>query len=136
MRNIIGIVATLLLSNSVACAMETQVTSVFKSELTISGQQLKLPGGDVEVAVSVYDIPPGAALPEHRHASPRYGYVLSGKLRVSNSETGKTQDFEAGDFVIESVGQWHRGSNPSTEPLKLLVIDQSPNGEANVELRK
>ncbi|MGO7689937.1 cupin domain-containing protein [Rhizobium ruizarguesonis] len=136
MRNVIGIVATLLLSNSVACAMETQVTSVIKSELTISGQQLKLPGGDVEVAVSVYDIPPGAALPEHRHASPRYGYVLSGKLRVSNSETGKTQDFEAGDFVIESVGQWHRGSNPSTEPLKLLVIDQSPNGEANVELRK
>lgn len=44
MRNVIGIVATLLLSNSVACAMETQVTSVFKSELTISGQQLKLPG--------------------------------------------------------------------------------------------
>jgi mannose-6-phosphate isomerase-like protein (cupin superfamily) len=76
--------------------------------------------------------PWGLMMPE---TCPKFHFVTAGEcwLQTDNEEDRR---LEAGDFVIESVGQWHRGSNPSTEPLKLLVIDQSPNGEANVELRK
>lgn len=111
------------------------VQSVAKLTTTISGQPIAVPMDNVEVTVSVYEIPPGSALPQHRHPHARYGYVLSGQLRVTNSETGKVSDFSTGDFVVESIGQWHSGTNPGQLPLKLLVIDQAPQGAANVEVR-
>lgn len=103
---------------------------------TISGQSIVLPPGEIEVLASIYNIPPGMVLPVHRHRYPRYGYVLSGQLQVMNQETGKVSRFSVGDFVSESVGQWHTGTNPGSVPLKLLVIDQAPRGETNVELKK
>ena len=102
----------------------------------MSGQALSLPQGPVEVSVTEYDIPPGAVLPTHRHMYPRYGYVLSGILEVTNEETGKTVRFGAGEFAVESINQWHTGTNPGTQPLKLLVVDQTPQGVANIEVRK
>lgn len=103
---------------------------------TIGDQPIILPRGEIEVVASIYNIPPGADLPVHRHGYPRYGYVLEGQLQVTNEETGKTSTFSVGDFVSESVGQWHTGTNPGSSLLKLLVIDQMPKGESNVELEK
>lgn len=34
---------------------------------------------------------------------PRLGYVLDGSLRVTNEDSGQSETFRAGDFVIESV---------------------------------
>jgi len=56
----------------------------------------------------MYEIPPGAKLPEHQHNSQRYGYLLAGQLRVINTETGESKDYKPGDFIVESRGQWHR----------------------------
>jgi hypothetical protein len=33
--------------------------------------------------------------------------------------------------VIEAVGQWNQGANPSREPLRMLVIDLVEKGAAS-----
>ncbi|ARO27005.1 MULTISPECIES: cupin domain-containing protein [unclassified Rhizobium] len=79
-----------------------------------------------------YEIAPGATLPIHQHRYQRYGYVLSGEITVTNTESGKESIFTAGDFIVESWGIWHKGANNGTEPVKLLVIDQVEKGSENV----
>ncbi len=118
-----------------AGAATTVVDQVFQSSETIAGQPIVLPQGPVDVTVSIFTISPGASLPIHRHPFPRYGYVLEGSLTVSNQETGQVKTFHAGDFVIESVSKWHSGSNPGSEPLKLLVLDQAPKGAKTTEVK-
>jgi hypothetical protein len=48
---------------------------------------------------------PGATLQAHNHPYPRYVYVLSGNLQVNNIETGQTDTYKPGNFILESVGQ-------------------------------
>ena len=110
------------------------VETVLRSSTTIADQPISLPQGPVEVTASIFTIEPGASLPIHRHPFPRYGYVLAGELTVSNSETGKSTTFREGEFIIESVAQWHRGANTGASPLKLLVIDQAPPGAKTTEV--
>src|SRR5215813_4812526 len=81
------------------------VKPVLSTTVTSSGQPIVLPQKDAQLTVSTYEIAPGAVLPEHKHPFPRYGYVLSGSLRVINDDTGKTEDFKTGDFILEAVGQ-------------------------------
>lgn len=117
-------------------SQQVVVKPVLSTTVTSSGQPIVLPQKDAEVVVSTYEIAPGATLPEHKHPFPRYGYVLSGSLRVINDDTGKTEDFKTGDFILEAVGQWHRGLNPGQEPLKLLVIDIAEKGQPTTVLKK
>lgn len=103
---------------------------------TSSGQPIVLPQQDAELDVSTYDIAPGAVLPEHEHPFPRYAYVLAGTLSVSNDDTGRTETYEAGEVVVEAVGQWHRGAAVGAEPVRLLVIDLVERGRDNTVLRR
>jgi quercetin dioxygenase-like cupin family protein len=112
------------------------VKPVLSTTVTSSGQPIILPQKDAQVVVSTYEIAPGAALPEHKHPFPRYGYVLAGSLRVINDDTGKTEDYKTGDFILESVGQWHRGINTGSDALKLLVIDIAEKDQPTVVLKK
>jgi quercetin dioxygenase-like cupin family protein len=112
------------------------VTPIISSTVTDSGQPILVPQHDTQVTVSLYEIAAGAELPEHKHPFPRFGYILSGTLRVINCETGNAKVYKAGDFVIESIGQWHKGANIGIEPLKLLVIDLTERGQSNVLLKR
>lgn len=112
------------------------VTPILKTDRTLGGGKIALPQGDVEVVVSQYEIAPGASLPVHKHPYPRYAYVFSGTLSVFNEVTGKTTTLKAGDFGIESIDQWHKGTNIGSEPVKLLVIDQVEKGKNNVILKQ
>jgi len=117
-------------------SQQVVVKPVLSTTVTSSGQPIVLPQKDAQVVVSTYEIAPGAALPEHKHPFPRYGYVLAGSLRVINDDTGKTEDFKTGDFILEAVGQWHRGINTGADPLKLLVIDIAEKDQPTVVLKK
>ena len=103
---------------------------------TSAGQTIVLPKKGAELVASIFEIPPGARLPEHEHPYPRYGYILSGSLRVTDTETGQSKTYRSGDFVLESVGRWHTGANAGKEPTRLLVIDIVQNGHTNTVLRK
>ena len=109
------------------------VTPVKTTAVTSTGQPLILPRQNVEVSASIYDIAPGATLPVHKHPFARYAYVLAGTLQVTNVDTGKSDIFKTGDFIVEMIDQWHRGSNIGADPVKLVVIDQIEAGaEATV----
>jgi quercetin dioxygenase-like cupin family protein len=99
-------------------------TKVLTTTETSSGQPITLPKSDVEVIATTLEIQPHATLPRHLHPYPRYGYVLEGTLKITNDQTGTTQVFNAGDFIVEAIGQWHRAETVGDVPVKLLVIDQ------------
>jgi quercetin dioxygenase-like cupin family protein len=90
---------------------------------------------DAQIVVSIYDMVPGMTLPVHKHPYARYGYVLSGNLRVTNMETGQVGSYKPGDFIAESVGQWHMGASIGAAPLELLVIDIIEEGQTNTILQ-
>jgi quercetin dioxygenase-like cupin family protein len=118
-----------------AKADSVTVNPLLTTSVTASGQPIVLPQGNVQLIASMYEIAPGAKLPEHEHNSQRYGYLLAGQLRITNTETGKSQEYKPGDFIVESRGQWHKAENIGAEPIKLLVIDQINPGESTVVLR-
>jgi quercetin dioxygenase-like cupin family protein len=122
----LGLMATLPAVSAAAANAPYTVTQLMSAIATPSGQPLVMPQGNVRVMVSTYDIAPGAKLPIHRHPYPRYGYVLAGTLRVTDTDTGQSWDYKTGDFIVEVVGQWHFGENTGTTPVKLLVIDVVP----------
>lgn len=112
------------------------VTPIRSTTVTSTGQPITLPQKNVEVAASIFDIAPGATLPVHKHPFPRYGYVLAGTLKVTNVDTGKSDVFKTGDFIVEMIDQWHQGSNIGADPVKLLVIDQIEAGAQATILRQ
>ena len=111
------------------------VTPLVSTDRTDAGQPLVLPRENPRVIVSIFEIAPGATLPVHKHPSARYAYVLEGHLRVTNADTGASKDYKAGDFVIEMIDTWHSGTNTGTETVRLLVIDQVPDGGVTVVVR-
>jgi len=111
-----------------------RVTHLLSTSSTATGQRIRLPQEDVDVTAAIYEIPLGATLPIHLHPFPRYGYIISGKLSVTNEATGDTAVYVEGDFVVEAVGQWHSGRNIGSCPLRILVIDQVEAERDNVLL--
>ena len=135
--------AALVLLGAAAHASETDraaipvlVTPVLTAAVTATGQPIVLPPDDARVVVSTYEIAPEATLPEHKHPFPRYGHVLAGTLRITNTEAGHSDVYRTGDFIIEAVGQWHQAVSLDDRPVKLLVIDQVAGEQSNVIMRK
>jgi quercetin dioxygenase-like cupin family protein len=112
-----------------------EVKSIFSTAVTASGQPLDFPLNDPEVRVSIYEIPVGARLPEHKHNYLRFAYVMAGSLSVANTETGKSNTYHAGEFIVETIGQWHKAANVGSESVRLLVIDQTEKNANNVIVR-
>jgi quercetin dioxygenase-like cupin family protein len=119
-----------------ATGMPVVVSPVASLTQTASGQPITLPQKNVQVLVSTYEIAPGATLPVHKHPFPRYAYVEAGRLQVTNVETGKSNTYQTGDFIVEMIGQWHQATNVGAGPVKLLVIDQVEQGTQNTVLRQ
>lgn len=108
------------------------VTPLLTTDRTVSGQAIQWPQQNAEIVTATYEIAPGASLPEHKHPYPRYAYVLSGTLQVTNTETGKAIIFHPGDVIAEAVDTWHKGANIGPDPVKLFVMDMIEKGENNV----
>jgi quercetin dioxygenase-like cupin family protein len=115
---------------------DVSITPLLSSTVTSSGQPIVFPRKNAQIVVSIYDLVPGVVLPVHNHPYPMYAYVLSGSLRVTNMETGRSNTYKPGDFILESVGQWHTGANIGGELLKLLVISIVEKGQSNTVLQR
>jgi quercetin dioxygenase-like cupin family protein len=126
----LAILAFVLGAASAADAPAVQVTPIARTNTTVTGQPITVPQHP-DVVVSIATFPPGARIPEHQHPHPHYVYVLEGVLTVVNTDAHKTFDVKAGDFVVEMMDTWHYGINNGTVPVKLLVIDQVPQGAPN-----
>ncbi|MDY0883541.1 cupin domain-containing protein [Dongia soli] len=130
----LGAISVAYAANGEEAAGKVVVQPLLSTDVTSSGQPIVLPK-DPTVVFSMYEIPAGAKLPEHKHPYPRYGYMLSGELRVTNTVTGKSETYKSGQPIIEAIDQWHHAENIGTEPVKLLVIDQLGKPGSNVVLQ-
>jgi len=110
------------------------VTPLGRFDTTASGQPIAPPAAAV-VSGFITELAPGALFPEHRHPYHRMTYVLAGHLRVENLDTGQIYELNAGDVFIEPRGQWHRGTVIGEETVRMVALDQTPDGASNVERR-
>lgn len=95
--------------------------------LSLALPQEDEPKGDkVRMTVVQATLAPGESLPDNARTALRYIYVKSGRLQVSNLVTGDQQEVEAGEFAVESAGQWHTGKAMGAEPVEVLLIEQAP----------
>ena len=101
---------------------------ILSTTTSVWGQPIQPPAGPLQVTASILEIPAGGTLPVHKHPYPRFGYLLAGRLEVTDTETGKTVTYETGQFAIDPVGQWHTGHALHGKPVRLLLIDQTPLG--------
>ena len=111
-------------------------TPLVRSSKTISGQPLRLPQGDAEVAAAAIEIPAGGATPIHQHPWSRFVYVERGPVRIINHDTGDSRDFQSGAFLPEVVAQWHEGRAIGPTAARLIVIDLVPPGVNNTVMRQ
>ena len=52
------------------------IKQLLSTTTTSAGQKIELPKKDAELVAAIFEIPPGALLPEHEHPYPRYGLSL------------------------------------------------------------
>ncbi len=103
---------------------------------TLTGQPIRPPAGDLRITVGQTLIAAGAGLPPHKHPYPRLVQVLSGRLKVTNLDTGQVRELTSGEWVVDAVDQWHSAEALGGEPVRLLTIDQAPPGAAVTILRR
>ena len=128
------VAAGLLLATGPAFAAgEPVATPVGSFTTTNTGQPIMPPAGPVQVTVQTVEIPARGVLPPHRHPYQRYGYILSGRIRVDNLDTGQSVTYGPGEAIIEALGQWHTGVALDGAPVRILVFDQTPPGKVNME---
>jgi len=126
-----------LAAATAAPAQPAPVTTVLKrAQATSAGQPIVMPQGPLQVTVSETTIPPHGTLPVHKHPYPRYVYVLAGRLRVTNLDTGEAAELKAGDMSIDPIGQWHRAEALGDDKVMLITIDQAPPGAATTAPRQ
>jgi quercetin dioxygenase-like cupin family protein len=135
-RLILTVIAALSFASSAAHAEDgVTVKTLLNTTQTIAGQPLTMPANP-KLIVTDLTIAPGKSLPVHKHPYPRYAYILKGELDVTQVDGNKTSHLKTGDFFVESLGNWHFGTNTGKEPAELLVIDQTPQeATTNTEMK-
>ena len=103
-------------------ARPVQATSVFSHPLP------NVPGKTLTGVLVRYA--PGASSPSHAHAGSVYAYVLSGRVRSENSDTGPARVYAAGEGFFEPPGSTHKVSQNAsdTDPASLLAIFVADDG--------
>lgn len=121
--------ALLLLAAGPAAA-QAVTTPIAALDATLTGQPIVAPSGPLRVSVSEITIPAGGVLAAHKHPFPRVVQIVSGRLRVTNLDTGTISEPKPGEWVVDAVEQWHEAVVLGEEPVRLLVVDQAPPGAA------
>jgi quercetin dioxygenase-like cupin family protein len=119
-----------------AAAEPAKATSTaLQFDRTLTGQPVTLPQGPVTVEMRVSEFPAGFKGPLHKQPYARLAYILAGRLRVHYEVGGVTKEFGPGEAMVEGIDQWHWVEPIGPEGVKVLVIDQTPPGVANVVIR-
>jgi len=127
MRRIPWLACAFVCAIAPASASDMATTPVVQTRTTNVGQAIVVPAHPT-VIVSQSTIPPGGRTPTHKHPYQRYVYVLDGTLTVVDETTGQTFEIKSGGFLAEMVNRWHHGENRGTTSVRLVAIDQVPEG--------
>lgn len=129
MTRALAALAVLILATPAAAQPQT-LGSPVTLDATLSGQPIRAPAGDLRVTVTRVQLPVGGRLAAHKHPYPRVVQVLSGRLKITNLDTGQVREAKAGDWMVDAVDQWHEAAALGDEPVQLMTIDQAPPGAA------
>ncbi|MDR3526639.1 MAG: cupin domain-containing protein [Rhizomicrobium sp.] len=129
MKRITALLVTALLA-SPALAGAPTVMMLSSSDQTIIGQTIVSPEHPT-VNSSIVTFQSGDKTGVHKHPYPHYGYMLEGVLTIVNTETGKSFDLKAGEFLVEMLNTAHYGENRGTVPVRILIVDSVPAGVTN-----
>jgi quercetin dioxygenase-like cupin family protein len=98
---------------------------------TMSGQPLAPPPTPFQLLVTQATVPAGHVVACHRHSWPRYVFVQSGHVRVTDYDARRVAEFSAGQTVVEPIGQWHQAEVLGSAPAILVSFDLVPPGGGN-----
>ena len=117
--------AILLVLTTTLAAQESKVATteiLLQTSTSWDGNTLPEYGtGQPEITVSRIVIPSGFELPVHRHPVPLAGYMVSGELTVSKSDS-VFQVFRAGEVINEVINTWHYGKNTGDTDVVLIAF--------------
>lgn len=128
MQSAIPLLTVLLIAAPAAAQISPDAGKPVILDATLSGQPIQAPSGRLRVTVTQTVIPAGGRLPVHKHPYPRVVNVLSGRLKITNLDTGQVREAVAGDWMVDAVDQWHEAQVMGEEPVRLLAVDQAPPG--------
>jgi len=127
-----------LAASGIALAQDSTgiTTSVLaKSGSSWDGSALPAyPTDKPEITILRITIPPGAALPVHKHPVINAGVLVSGELTVL-TEDNKRKILKAGDSLVEVVDKWHYGKSTGKDPAVILVF-YAGSKDAPITVRK
>jgi quercetin dioxygenase-like cupin family protein len=96
---------------------------LFSSGEDVLGRSLRYPDCEPLITSRIITMAPGQTGKVHQHLTPLYAYMLSGKIKVSYEDPGKTTNtYSAGDALMEAMHIDHHGFNPFDEPARLLTV--------------
>lgn len=102
------------------------------TEKTIIGETITYPTtGPARVSAAIVTIAPNAETVFHRHGVPMFAYIQKGTVVVDYGDKGP-RTYHPGDAFVEAMATTHRGTNPGTEPVEILVVYMGAEGSANV----
>jgi quercetin dioxygenase-like cupin family protein len=104
-----------------AYAKTVSVKSLLKSTVTSEGRPLSFPNDSAEVDGLEVTIPAGSSTGWHSHAHSGFGYVLSGHLQVTTSDSTH-RIFGPGEAFAEVVETLHEGTAIGKEDVKLVAF--------------
>lgn len=84
--------------------------------------------GETGISMLEVQVPPGACVPVHTHASPEVFRMLSGRVTFTVVEDGRERRLlaEPGDVINVPAGALHGYANTGTTPAEFLVlVDES-----------
>lgn len=130
-------VATAFLSLFAAPALAGDVAAyptrpLLDTEKTIIGETITYPtSGPARVKAAIVTIAPNTDTVFHRHGVPMFAYILKGTTVVDYGDKG-LKTYKPGDAFVEAMATTHRGTNPGSEPVEILVVYMGAEGAENV----
>lgn len=115
---------TLAVSGIVLAQDSTGITTTVLAKSGSSWDGTALPAYPTdkpEITILRITIPPGAALPVHKHPVINAGILVSGELTVL-TEDNKKKILKAGDALVEVVDKWHYGKSTGKDPAVIVVF--------------
>lgn len=98
-----------------------KVKTILKTNSSWDGRPIQYPEGTPEITGTLVEIAPGRDTGWHSHPVPSVAMILEGELEVQLKD-GIKKRFTAGEAVAEVVNRFHRGFNPGSVPVKILVF--------------
>ncbi len=101
----------------------------FKATVLNEAPLGNLPGEQV-MKLTLLEMEPGAAIPEHTHKGPGMRYVLEGAITIA-WKNGKTETFKAGSSYFEAPGSEHpmgqmSARNAAEGKTRVLIFELLP----------